>query len=649
MIAPKETALDVRGTIEGEKVAMGIAADAMGHIMNIMTDLYSDRELACIREYATNAHDAHIEAGVTRPIEVTTPSPLTPFLRIRDFGVGLTQDDIREIYSQYGKSTKRGTNDQVGMLGLGCKSALTYTNQFSVVSVKDGQRIMVNVSRDEDGAGSMTLVDESNTSDPNGTEIVIPARRDNGFDGKAREFFSYWQPGTVLVNGEPPEALDGLHITDNLVVSNHGSASRLVMGNVPYPASFNVELNYNYGLTAFVPIGAVNFAPSREALMDTAATKATIAKVEDDFRKHVKGAIQRAVDEAPTPAEALRTILRYQGMFSSYSGMARTLAQGYTYKGGPVPTEAPLPDGSLELPGSARVLSKHSKLRAVPSAMWDSAVWITNYDRPTFTAGQKKKINQWALDNGQSPRLYVLVRGPVPAEAKDWIESDQIVDWSVIQAIKLERAKPQAHSGRIAGSYDMYIDGSVKYGVEASDIDTQHPVYYATGATYDHAHYVSFLMQRGKTKFTVVCMGANRLAKFQRMFPKATKLYDAVWKVHSDWLTTVSDEDLTALLMDTYERRTLCLIDPKQVDDPVLASGARLARRNVDKLTKAHSDFRRVLGWEVESKLRESGASKVIPTGLDSYPLMCDDTLRSNPDHVYRYINTAYAAESKED
>jgi hypothetical protein len=55
------------------------------------------------------------------------------------------------------------------------------------------------------------------------------------------------------------------------------------------------------------------------------------------------------------------------------------------------------------------------------------------------------------------------------------------------------------------------------------------------------------------------------------------------------------------------------------------------------------------LGWEVESKLRESGASKVIPTGLDSYPLMCDDTLRSNPDHVYRYINTAYAAESKED
>ena len=46
-------------------------------------------------------------------------------------------EDIHSIYSQYGESTKRGTNAQNGMLGLGCKSALTYTNQFTMKLSED--------------------------------------------------------------------------------------------------------------------------------------------------------------------------------------------------------------------------------------------------------------------------------------------------------------------------------------------------------------------------------------------------------------------------------------------------------------------------------------------------------------------------------
>ena len=78
-----------------------------------MIDLYSDPELAVIREYSTNAFDAHIEAGVTRPIEITTPTHLCPFFKVRDYGFGLDVEDIREIYSQYGASTKRESDDVV--------------------------------------------------------------------------------------------------------------------------------------------------------------------------------------------------------------------------------------------------------------------------------------------------------------------------------------------------------------------------------------------------------------------------------------------------------------------------------------------------------------------------------------------------------
>jgi sensor histidine kinase regulating citrate/malate metabolism len=126
MIATKNNSIQVESNVQGEKIAMGIDPAAMAHIMSILTDLYSDPEYAVIREYSTNAFDSHIEAGQTRPIEVTLPTDLAPFLTIRDFGIGLDAEGIESIYSLYGASTKRNTNDQVGMLGLGCKSALTY-------------------------------------------------------------------------------------------------------------------------------------------------------------------------------------------------------------------------------------------------------------------------------------------------------------------------------------------------------------------------------------------------------------------------------------------------------------------------------------------------------------------------------------------
>jgi hypothetical protein len=96
------------GNLQGETIAVGIKDVRL--IIDRLTDMYSDREMAVLREYSCNALDAHIEAGITSPIEVSTPGPLAPFLTIRDFGVGLCLEDIREIYSQYGASTKRNTN-----------------------------------------------------------------------------------------------------------------------------------------------------------------------------------------------------------------------------------------------------------------------------------------------------------------------------------------------------------------------------------------------------------------------------------------------------------------------------------------------------------------------------------------------------------
>lgn len=62
---PERTGVTVDSTVQGEDVAMSIDQSALAHIMNVLTDLYVDPELAVIREYSTNALDSHI-AGYNR-------------------------------------------------------------------------------------------------------------------------------------------------------------------------------------------------------------------------------------------------------------------------------------------------------------------------------------------------------------------------------------------------------------------------------------------------------------------------------------------------------------------------------------------------------------------------------------------------------
>jgi hypothetical protein len=188
-------------------IGMTIDEGAMAHIMSVLTDLYSDPIAAVIREYSTNGYDAHIESGYTGPIMVSLPSEYAQTFSVRDYGAGLDLDDLYRIYSRYGASTKRESNDVVGMLGLGCKSGLTFTNQFSIVSVKNGVQITALVYLQENGVGAIDVVDTKATTEPSGVLISIPVDHSHrAFHDRAAAFFRFWPKGTVLVDGQEPKS-----------------------------------------------------------------------------------------------------------------------------------------------------------------------------------------------------------------------------------------------------------------------------------------------------------------------------------------------------------------------------------------------------------------------------------------------------------
>lgn len=312
------------GNLGSERTRMEFDSGSVAHLMSILTDLYSDPALAVIREYSTNGLDSHVAASQTRPIEVELPTQLRPLFVVRDFGVGMTVDQITNQFSKYGWSSKRDSDTAVGMLGLGCKAGLSYTSQFTLVSVHDGIQVTVLVTREEDGAGAVQIIDTAATEKPNGVEVQIPVKDTYSFNTKAENFFKYWEAGQVLVNGAAPKGYieeSTLVLADDiaLVKINQYSAMSdiIIMGNVPYPTETRLvnestrSSGYRQAVVR-VPIGAVDFTPSREALHITKRTTAALEAVQERIASIITKMIQDEVDKAPNAGAAARVMLAWK-------------------------------------------------------------------------------------------------------------------------------------------------------------------------------------------------------------------------------------------------------------------------------------------------------------------------------------------------
>ena len=268
------------------------------HIFKVLrSKIYSDKILAVIREYSCNAVDAHVEAGTpNKPIKITLPNAMNPHFIVRDFGRGMTDEDIFDIYATYGESTKRNTNSQIGQLGLGCKSGFAYSNSFLVISYNEGTKTVYNCFIDESEVGSISKMSSEKTKEPSGVEVKISVSDDdyNEFVSKSKDFykFSRVRPDIHGINKRDFwESADfGVKILDGENFSMYGGNGEgvAIMGDVPYLVDYHA-LGYNYyndqktgllqaGVVMNFDIGDLNVAASRESLEYDSLTKKNIEK-----------------------------------------------------------------------------------------------------------------------------------------------------------------------------------------------------------------------------------------------------------------------------------------------------------------------------------------------------------------------------------
>jgi hypothetical protein len=175
----------------------GISLADSAHIMTILRDtLYSDKVLAVLREYSSNAWDAHREVGkADLPIKVVLPTEMDPTLTIRDFGPGLSPDDVFNVYTQYGASTKRSNDTTVGMLGIGSKSAFAYADSFTITSFHGGKKCIYAAVLDQSEKGIINLLHEEDSNET-GVMIQVAIQRHDipEFILKAQDLYRYFVP-----------------------------------------------------------------------------------------------------------------------------------------------------------------------------------------------------------------------------------------------------------------------------------------------------------------------------------------------------------------------------------------------------------------------------------------------------------------------
>lgn len=668
----QDRVMDVTSTLQGEKIAMTIDMKSLPHLMGVLTDLYSDPELAVIREYSTNAFDAHVDSGVKRPIEVTLPTSLAPFFTVRDYGEGLNAKDIREIYSQYGASTKRNSNDVVGMLGLGCKSALTYTDQFTLIGIKNGVATQVSVSRDADSSASMTIVDQRKSDEPSGVEVIVPAKRSNSFEEKAADFFQFWTEGTVLVNGQKPKRIDGIWLSDDLMLSTKIDQSYVVMGNVAYPVlegmspSYSVRYWHDIHTVAFVDIGDVLFTPSRESLQDVKITRETLAKIKERVKKEKNVAFQKMIEGCKDKVEALNKYLEVKSL--GYDGDP-------SYQGSSMPTQwafAPPADPQktprtkfVTLVGVKRHRGKgwsvDTYLPLAESNYYSESVkkyiWITDYEyvseNSAFTPYKRLKLEQFFSRKGinkasnNMPDNFVLVKSlPLCSE---WIDPSNVYSWKDIEKEKIIRDKTPRLDGRPTGSYDCFIGNKEQRGVKAADIDTSKPIFWEHGSS----GYWGMsrpdgndVVQSHHPDATIVILGRNRSSKFQRDFPTSKKVSTFCHEQAKSWVNSLTEAQKLALYMRNTQRDFVILksLDADLVDDPKIKNAIKLVK-SVPDSTPLHNKYQSLLrfGARLDYKWDDPLEKYALLTLISTY-----GTLRGTAkDHLHTYLNAAYAAEQE--
>lgn len=289
----------------GELEEKSFAIQDQGMLFEILRKkMYSNPILAICREISCNARDAHREVGTPEaPIQITLPTNLDPFYKIKDFGPGISPDRMYNVFIKYTASTKREDNVQTGGFGLGAKTPFSYSDTFTIITVHNGVRYNYTCVIDETKVGKILLTNQSPTKEKNGTEIVIPVIPKDFIDFTTftEQACRHWDTKPTIKGGTIRwRDLNFIRKEKNwgIAQSDYERKGRLIIDAIEYPLDLAALRTFADtklidsalgNLVMYFEVGELSLSSSRESVYLDERTKKIIRerleKIRNELRK----------------------------------------------------------------------------------------------------------------------------------------------------------------------------------------------------------------------------------------------------------------------------------------------------------------------------------------------------------------------------
>lgn len=321
--------IDARGSgveifgAETEEQVFQIATTAIA-FETLSAKLYSDRITAVIRELACNAYDAHVSNRKKDvPFELGLPNDLTPEFRIRDFGHGMDDDQILELYCTYFASSKQSTNRQIGGFGIGSKSPFSYTSGFTVVSYQGGEARTYAAFVNEQRVPAIVRLSTEPADEPDGLEVKFSVKSSDflEFRTKAQNVLEFFPvpPEVNLPGFAPAKAIYKIEGESwKLRDESYSLGLRIVQGFVPYAVKGIGEEEFGdlatvlqAPLDVFVPIGTLAPAASREVLTNDETTVRRLREILERVRLELQDSLFSGMEDLSSGYEKLSYLSQF--------------------------------------------------------------------------------------------------------------------------------------------------------------------------------------------------------------------------------------------------------------------------------------------------------------------------------------------------
>lgn len=308
--------------LESIKIGIDQSESTIYYFVDFLSRLYSNPKQTLLTEYVSNAIDSMKLAGKADvPIDIHLPTKFNPHYIVRDYGVGMDHNEVKNIFAVALKSTKRESNELTGGYGVGKLVFSPYCGVMFLTTWKHGEKTIYQC-RLKGGDGEITPIHREKSDEPQGVEIKIPVpESDFVYFQKTAKYIYAFLKTKPNIKGMQFDTEFELQ-TDKFSIlrdkfEQTSFASVITIGDLPFEVSpSRLQVNYQLdnllrysSIVLHFNVGEIDHTPSRDALEYNTKTITAIKERIEYVKTYLTDYVNEQINKCSSMHEA--RLLKY--------------------------------------------------------------------------------------------------------------------------------------------------------------------------------------------------------------------------------------------------------------------------------------------------------------------------------------------------